>query len=71
MPARHGVLLAVGRHHAGGAQRAQKRLTSGGGQARVERRHGVTGVPDRAERVDEARTSREVECDEFRHWPVA
>ena len=40
-------------------------------EARVEGSCGVTGVPDGAERVDEARPSREVECDEFRHWPVA
>ncbi len=69
--ARHDVLLAVRRHHAGGAQRVQKSVAGGGRESRVERRHGITGVPDRAERVDEARPSGEVECDEFRHWPVA
>ena len=65
------MVLAVRRHHPGGAEGGQKGVPGGAGQAGVERRRGIAGVPDGPQRIDEAGSPREVECDEFRHWPVA
>ena len=53
------------------AQGSQQGVTSGTGQTGVERRRGIARVPDGAQRIDETGSSGKVQCDEFRHWPVA
>ena len=60
--------LAVGSHDPGGAQGLEERPAGGLGQPWVERSGGVTGVPYGAQGIDEARSPRQVECNEFRHW---
>jgi hypothetical protein len=65
------VVLAVRRYHPGGAEGGQNGVPGGAGQAGVERRDGVARVPDGAQGVDETGSPGKVECDEFRHWPVA
>jgi len=67
-PVRQAVLLAVGGHHAGRSEGGQQGLPGRSGQAGIERCHGVAGVPDGPQRIDEAGAPREVECNEFRHW---
>ena len=68
---RQDVVLAVRCHHPGRAEGGQDGVPGGAGQAGVERGGGVAHVPHRAQRVDETGSSGKVECDEFRHWPVA
>ena len=54
---------------AGGAQGLARSARPGRlGYPWLEWRRGVAGVPHGAEGIDEARSPREVECDEFRHW---
>ena len=65
------MVLAIRRHDPGRAESGQQVVTSGAGQAGVERGGGVPGVPDGAQRIDETGSPGKVECDEFRHWPVA
>jgi len=65
------VVLAIRCDHPGGAEGGQKAVPGGAGQAGVERRRGVTRVPDGAQGIDETGSPGKVECDEFRHWPVA
>ena len=68
--ARQRVVLAVRRDHPGGAEGGQKRLAARR-EAGVERRGGVARVPDGPQGIDETGSPGKVECDEFRHWPVA
>ena len=65
------MVLAIRGHYPGRAESGQQEVTSGAGQAGVERRRGVTRVPDGAQGIDETGSPGKVECDEFRHWPVA
>ena len=62
------VQLAVGRDDARRTKRFEHRSTGRLGQSGVEGGGGVAGVPDCSERIDEARSNRKVECDEFWHW---
>ncbi len=64
-------MFAIRRHHPGRAEGGQYDVTGGAGQAGVERGGGIPGVPDGAQRIDETGPPREIECNEFRHWPVA
>ncbi len=65
------MLLAVGGDDTGRSKRGEEGLTSPARQAGVQGCHGIAGVPDGSEGMDETRSSGEVQCDEFRHWPVA
>ena len=62
-----GVLLAVGTHDAARSQGVEHGPARHAGQSRVEGCRGVAGVPDGAERIDEAHATGEVECDELGH----
>ena len=70
-PSGSGVLLAVGADDAGRAQRVEHGPARGGREPRVERCGGVPGVPDGPEGIDETHPTREIECDELGHRPVA
>ena len=70
-PVWEGVLLAVRTDDPGGAQRFEHRPAGDGGEARVQRCRGVSGVPDRPEGVDKPHATREIKCDELGHRPVA
>jgi len=65
------VLFAVGTHDASGTQRVEHRPSRFGRQPWVEWRGRVSCVPDGAEGIDKPHATREVECDELRHRPVA
>ena len=65
------VLFPVGADDPGRAQRVEHDLAGSEREPRVERSGGVAGVPDGPERIDKAHPTREVECDELRHRPVA
>ena len=60
-------MLSVRSDDSGGAEGGQQGIPSDTGKAGVEGRRGIAGVPDGPQRIDEARSPREVECDEFRH----
>ncbi len=65
------VLLAVGTDDPRGAEGVEHRVARDEGEPGVERSGGVAGVPDGLECIDETHATREVECDELRHRPVA
>jgi len=65
------MLLAVGGDDTGRSKDGEEGLVRPARQAGVEWRHGIAALPDGSERMDEARSAGEVQCDEFRHWPVA
>lgn len=65
------MLLAVAGEDTGRPKGGEEGLVRPARQPRVEGGHGIAALPDGSERLDEARSSGEVQCDEFRHWPVA
>ena len=54
-------------HHGGGAQRGEESFGGRAGESGVHREHGVAGVPDRPEGIDEAWAGREIECHQLSH----
>ncbi len=70
-PVRQLALLAVRAHDASRPQCFEQEPLGDRGQPGVERRRRISGVPDRPEGVHKPHPTREVECNEFWHWPVA
>ncbi len=52
-------------------KRVEQGIPGGPGEAGIDGGRRVTGVPDGSEGIDESSATREVNGDEFRHWPVA
>ena len=64
------MLVPVGTDDAGGTQRVEHHLARRGGKPWVEGSSGIAGIPDGAQRIDEADATGKVECDELRHRSV-
>ena len=64
-------LFTIRTHQSGGPEGAEEGFPGGLGEAGVDGCRRVTGVPDGSEGIDESGATREVDGDEFRHWPVA
>ena len=65
------ALFAVGADDAGRSERVEQDPLGDRRQPGIERRRGIAGVPDRPEGVHKPHSTREVECNELWHWPVA
>ena len=65
------MLFAIGADDPGRPERAEKGLAGRGGESGIERCRGVSGVPHGLQGIDKSPPTREVECDEFGHRPVA
>ena len=65
------VLVAIGTNNTSRAKSVEHRVARDEGKPGVQRSGSVARVPDGAQGIDETGSPGKVECDEFRHWPVA
>ncbi len=65
------ALLAVGADDAGRSQGIEQHPLGDRGQPGVEGGRRIAGVPNRPQGVHKPHPTREVECNELWHWPVA
>ena len=67
----HCMLLPIGADNPRRTQRVEQDLAGDRREAGIEGSGGIAGVPHGAQGIDKAHPTREVECDELRHRPVA